>query len=419
MFVRLIQEHELLADKQDPALEQLSLVSWDKPFIDQPWGYYASYFIGAEWVNADKALVVTTKKGMENIDFIKLFTTCFFSNLALQSFSDIYTIDFEARPIYAPSLKGILGPLITLHFIGVLHRIKDLKKGYISHTENLKKVKGHIDMLKNQRKNIMLNRMDRVYCRYDEYTVDIPENRLLKRALSISENVLKNMLVHHADGQYAQQILTKETLRFQKVSDHVLINEVKQIKGHKLFKEYAEAIRLAKLIITKSDFGVNSRSKNQEYIPPFRLDMSLLYEHYVYGLLHEAYGNKIIYQAKGETGYPDFLYRSVSFKAICDTKYIPRYEFSKLDINVVRQLSGYSRDITILKQLGLEDISESSTIPSIPCIIIYPKEGKNDLNPFKGKSLKSLCDLPLKRLSQFYKICVPLPCVCEGIRNNY
>lgn len=411
MVVKLIQEHELLADKQDSDLEQLSLVSWDKPYMDQPWGYYASYFIGAEWINADKALVVTTKKGMENVDFIKLFTTCFFSNLSLRSFSDIYTIDFEASPIYAPSLKGILGPLITLHFIGVLHRIKELKKGYVSHAENLKKVKGHIYMLKNQRKNIMLNRMDRIYCRYDEYTVDIPENRLLKRALSISKIVLKNMLDYHAEGQYLQQILTKEALRFQNVSDHVLISEVKQIKGHKLFKEYSEAIKLAKLIITKSDFGINNCSKNQENIPPFRLDMSLLYEHYVYGLLREAYGNKIIYQAKGETGKPDFLYSSASFKAICDTKYIPRYEFAKLDLNVIRQLSGYSRDIAILRQLGLDDICEDSPIPNIPCIIIYPQVGKGKVNPFEYKSLKALCNLPIKRLSQFYKICVPLPCV--------
>lgn len=411
MSIRLIQEHELLDDKPLPALEHLSLVSWDKPTPDKPWGYYASYCIGAEWINEENALVVTTKKGMEDVDFIQLFATCFFSNLALDSFSEIYTIDFEAPSIHAPSLRGILGPLLTLHFIGTLHRIKELKKGYISHCENLKKVKGHVSMALNERKNVMTKRLDRVYCRYDEYTVDIPENRLLKRALCISQKVLGQLLGHHTDSQYIHQILAKETLRFQNVSDQVQISEVKQIKGHKLFREYAEAIRLAKLLILKSDFGIHRRSEHQEYIPPFRLDMSLLYEHYVYGLLHAAYGDKIIYQAQGETGYPDFLYRSGSFRAILDTKYIPRYEYAKLDIPVVRQLSGYGRDIRILRQLGLDDISEDSPIPNIPCIILYPEEGKGEVNPFSGRSLKSLCHSPIKGLSQFYKISIPLPSV--------
>lgn len=29
----------------------------------EPWGYYASYVIGAEWIDENEALVVTTKRG--------------------------------------------------------------------------------------------------------------------------------------------------------------------------------------------------------------------------------------------------------------------------------------------------------------------------------------------------------------------
>lgn len=93
--------------------------------------------------------------------------------------------------------------------------------------------------------------------------------------------------------------------------------------------------------------------------------MSLLYEHYVYGLLHDAYGDKVLYQVKGRTGYPDFLYKSHDFKAILDTKYIPKYDESYLlDNYVVRQLSGYSRDLPILQKLGYNEIDEES-----PCLM--------------------------------------------------
>ncbi len=81
--------------------------------------------------------------------------------------------------------------------------------------------------------------------------------------------------------------------------------------------------------------------------------MSLLYEHYVYGMLNDAYGNKIQYQFCGKTGKPDFLYCSSSYEAILDTKYIPKYAYNPLDTYVVRQLSGYSRDFLYWKDLDM------------------------------------------------------------------
>ena len=148
------------------------------------WGYFASYKIGAEWVDNEEALIVTAKRGMENIDFLGMFMTCFSSNLALESFSKIYSIDYDKPSINAPSLKGVLSPLIMLHFLGVIGRIKTLKRGYVHHSENLKKVKGYIAILKNERNNILQKRYDRIYCEYDEYSADIPENRLLKKHYS-------------------------------------------------------------------------------------------------------------------------------------------------------------------------------------------------------------------------------------------
>ena len=56
----------------------------------EPWGYYASYVIGAEWIDENEALVVTTKRGMEEIDFLAMFMTCFSSNLSADAFSQIH-----------------------------------------------------------------------------------------------------------------------------------------------------------------------------------------------------------------------------------------------------------------------------------------------------------------------------------------
>ena len=405
----LIQEHECLSIEQNDRYDNLNLVRWDKPMEDAPWGYYASYVIGAEWIDDKNALVVTTKRGMEEIDFLSMFMTCFSSDLSVESFANIYNIDSDAPIIHAPSLKGVLSPLIVLHFLGVVSRLKSLKKGYVHYSENLKKVKGRIQVMKNERKNIASKRFDRVFCNYDEYTVDIAENRLIKKALLFSSQILRTITKNHSIGNRTKLMLSKSLALFENVSDDVQIKEVSLIKGHKLFTEYNEAIRLAKLILLRFDYSISKTSSLDENVTPFSLDMSLLYEHYVYGLLNEAYGDKISYQFKGKTGFPDFLYRSTGFKAILDTKYIPKYENSSLDNNVIRQLSGYSRDIPILRQLGYEDIDEESSIPNVPCIIIYPKEGRDVKNPFANKTLRGLCTTPIRKLARFYKIRIPLP----------
>ncbi len=405
----VIQEHERLSIEQNDKYERLSLVRWDKPMDNSPWGYYASYMIGAEWIDDKKALVVTTKRGMEKIDFLTMFMTCFTSDLSVEAFSEIYNIDSETPSIYAPSLKGVLSPLIVLHFLGVVSRIRSLKKGYVHYSENLKKVKGHIKVMKNERKNIAVKRFDRVFCNYDEYTTDIPENRLIKKALLFSKQILRPIIENHQSGTKAKIMLSRALAMFENVSEDVLIRDVRQIKGHKLFSEYNEAVRLAKLILQRYDYSISKTSLEEENVSPFTLDMSLLYEHYVYGLLHEAYGDRISYQYKGETGKPDFLYCSSGFRAILDTKYIPKYEAAALDKNVIRQLSGYSRDIPILKKLGYTKINEESPVPNVPCIIIYPKEGNDVKNPFKSKKLKDLCKTPIRYLARFYKICIPLP----------
>ena len=350
---------------------------------------------------------------MEKIDFLTMFMTCFTSDLSVEAFSEIYNIDSEAPTIYAPSLKGVLSPLIILHFLGVVSRIKSLKKGYVHYSENLKKVKGHIKVIKNEQKNIAVKRFDRVFCDYDEYTTDIPENRLIKKALLFSKQILRPIIENHQSGTKVKIMLSRALALFENVSEDVQIREVRQIKGHKLFSEYNEAVRLAKLILQRYDYSISKTSMEEENVSPFTLDMSLLYEHYVYGLLHEAYGNKVLYQYKGETGYPDFLYCSNDFKAILDTKYIPKYEAASLDNNVIRQLSGYSRDLPILKKLGYKDIDEESPVPIVPCIIIYPKEGNYIKNPFKNRELKDLCKIHVRQLVKFYKICIPLPVITD------
>lgn len=405
-----IQEHERIENvEKNERYDKLSLVSWTKLPNNDNWGYYASYKNGAEWIDEEESLIVTAKRGMENIDFLGMFMTCFSSDLALERFSEIYSIDYEKPSIKAPSLQGVVSPLIMLHFLGVVGRIKNLKRGYVHHSENLTKVKGHIALLENERKNISQKRYDRIYCEYDEYSADIPENRILKKTLFFVQRMMQQMGDGHKSYDKINLAVRKSLAKFENVGSDVDLKEVSLIKGHKLFKDYAEAIRLAKLILRHFDYSINKVLAKEEKVVPFVLDMSLLYELYVYGLLAEAYQNNITYQFSSLTGFPDFLYRSQSFKAILDTKYIPKYEKQEPETYVIRQLSGYSRDLKILRYLGYDNVAEEAPLPNVPCVIIYPEEGGGVVNPFLNIPLKNLCNRSVNGLALFYKIAIPIP----------
>ncbi len=369
-------------------------------------GYYASYVIGAQWLDEafTKPLVVTTKYGCDRIDFLSMFSKCFNSGIEPEEFAKIYAIDIDKPRIEAPELTSVLSPLIVVHFLSVVQKIvrRGLKRDYINRECNLNKVKGRIMIYKNERTNILKKRYDKVYCNFQEYSANTPENRLLKRALLFSQQILQNSAI--SDSLHSlQQIVNNCLALFSGVDEQIEVWEVKSIKQNKIFKEYSEAIRLAKLILRQYYYNItNITTAENKQCPVFWLDMALLYEHYVLGLLREAYGDQIEYQANGYTGYPDFICHNP--EVVMDTKYIPRFENDDIDVYIVRQLCGYARDKKVFKTKPTENI---------PCVVIYPKEDKA-INPFVEKTIEQLMEKEDDHIWGFYRIAVPLPILQGG-----
>lgn len=373
----------------------------EKAETEEEAGYYTTYVIGAQWFDDEEPLVVTPKAGCSKIDFLQLFSRCLQAGFELEAFSEIYGIDMEQPRIKAPELQSVLSPLIVVHFLSVVRAIVQggLKKDYIQREENLKKVKGHISVLRHERTNVLRKRPDKVFCRYQEYSVDIPENRLLKKALNFVRQLLQT-LPHSESRSSLEHTLNQCLSAFAHVSDEIEVWELKHLKHQKLFRTYSEAIRLAQLILRRYDYSLTKIQSSEEECPVFWLDMPLLYEHYVLGLLREAYGNQIRYQEPGHTGYPDFI--CLDPRLVIDTKYIPSLgSKSKISSDIIRQLAGYARDRKLFKKCPTEHI---------PCLVIYPEEGSEG-NPFRDKPLRKLLYEIEEEKSAwgFYRLAVPLP----------
>lgn len=409
-----VQEHEFI-----PSLERLWGEGMHLPAPEgyERWffrwegsaGYRASYVLGAQWLDQARglSLVVSPKQGCARIDFLQMFGRCLASGIESKALAQIYSLDLEQPRIKAPQLQSVLSPLILAHFLSVIQELlqRGLKRGYVPREENLKKVKGRLAISLNERCNIQRKRLDKFYCRYQEYSEDIPENRILKKALRFAQQVLYTL--ESAGLRPLQEAISRCLSSFARVGDEIEVWELKQFKTQKLYQEYPVAIRLAQTILRLYDYSLTKVTAREELCPVFWLDMSLLYEHYVLGLLREAYGDRIEYQKEGATGCPDFVCYQPPL--VMDTKYKPHLAGGKLDTDIVRQLAGYARDRRLF--------SEAPTVPipcptaPIPCLVIYPTTEEAEPNPFAAHPLEDfLCpEREDKDIWGFYRLAVPLP----------
>ena len=367
--------------------------------------WIASYYIGAAWLVSDELAVVVTPK-VPDIDFIQMFLSALEIDTQKESnyFAQCYGIQFDEPQIETHEELNQLTPLLVLHFISLLERLvkHGLKKDYLLHEENLKaKVKGRILFGKHLKTNVFQQRSDRMYCQYQEYTDDIPENRLLKKALLFSERILDRCDSLKRQSQYPDLQLRLNRLKasFSHISDDIEPYQVQKLSSNKLFKGYKEAIRVAKMILRRFDYSIREASSEQHSTPPFWIDMARLYEMWVLHRLQKLGINPIMFQEAGFYGrqVADFVIREENL--ILDAKYKPKYVEGWVDIDDIRELSGNARDDRLLPNLP-EDYSPR-------CIILYP--GNTDELKPESDILFEQQGQKIPHYRNFYKISVPLP----------
>jgi len=387
----------------------------------------AHYYIGASWLIKEKhALVVMPKV---DVDYISLFMTAMEMNSEKEStyFSNYYHIDFEEPAIKTEALNNVLTPLLILHYLSLLKHLvsRGLKKGYVIKEENLQsKIRGRFLLQKHLMKNVFAKREDRAFCRYQEFTEDIPENRILKKALSFSMRFIscfESFKPHMSDLTPSLSILKAA---FEGVSEDVTIAQVTKINAGKIYRHYEAAIKTAKLILRHFDYSIDNASEKVQQVRPFCIDMPRLYEMYVLSLLRKAYPNRIQFQVKG-SHKTQVDYIKTDEKIIIDAKYKPRYNDGNAGImEDIREISGYARDEKILKALDWKPDVGCINGDYLPkCVIVYPdksakfepEDGCTDVECEEISSFEPAGILKDSRIKQipgfrgFYKIAVPLP----------
>lgn len=371
-----------------------------------------SYFIGVDWIiEKEKAIYVEpklNKNSKEQTDYLKMLFSALKHPEVAKHTDDLFEIKWDKTPIAITQEQDLLSPLLVVQYLRLLKEIvrKGVKKSYYKIENNLyAKVKGKVLVSQTIKQNLVKNKPLHTYCSYDEFGLNSLENRLLKKALVFVQRYLPT-IKNLQNEKYTTEIFNYINPAFEFVSDEVNLHDVKHTKTNVFYKEYEEAIKLAKLILKRFGYNINTTQEKTIKTPPFWIDMSKLFELYVLGLLKDSYGSHTLYggkEAKLSYGLPDYLITKEGVKCIADAKYKTLYnEKGQYDIDNIRQLSAYARDKKVFSKL---DIDEKEIID---CLIIYPLNNQSSNLDFKI-DLKNSIDID--SFVRFKKIGVPIPII--------
>lgn len=361
----------------------------------------ASYYIGLDWIDENNAIYIVPKlnENGKQTDYLGMLFSCLEHPYILRHTDGLYQIKFDQPFIEIEQKQDLLTPLLILQFLQVVRGIvrKGLKKSYYPVVENLHaRVKGKVLVGQTIKQNVLKNRVLTTMCRYEEFGWNGLENRLLKKALLFIHRYLTSIPGLSIDVSEAMNYCLPA---FENVSDQVALREIKYTKTNAFYKEYDEGLRLARLILKRFGYNIQTISPNQKVkVPPFWIDMSKLFELYVLGLLKARFGESVKYHFKRRWNELDYLLVDPDYRMVVDAKYKTRYQDHYL-IEDIRQVSGYARIEEVVKALG--------TAPDkvVDCLIIYPDQGRE----VTGVLPKDLRAERISGFVRFFKCGVRLP----------
>lgn len=367
-----------------------------------------NYFVGVDWLVADQAAIYVEPKLNDEdkqIDFLGMLYNCMAETENLNHIDGLYQIDFDKPWISIPQQRDLLTPILLIQFLKLVERIvrKGLRKSYYRISDNLNsRIKGKILVSKQIKENVVKGKMSKTYCDYQEYGINTYENQFINHVLKfISTFLSKND--NSKKLKELSNILKYCQPAFASVDD-LSINQIEtKTKNNVFFKEYEEAIKIGELILKRLAFNINKTSNGETFTPPFWVDMSKLFELYVFRKLKDKFihPNVVTYHDSYLGGKEtDILIRKEGFKCVIDCKYKPSYEKGCLSLGDKRQLAGYTRMTSVYNKL---DLPKENLIKGV---IIYSHQDCDD-----KINLSELFQNRIDEYVEFYKLGIKLPVV--------
>ena len=372
-----------------------------------PYRFETSYFVGVDWIIENELRIYVKPKLNDNnteVNYVQMLFDILEEPENYNHLDQLCEIDFDKPTIAIEQKQDLLTPLLLIQYINILKKIvqKGLKKSYYTVAKNLNaRVKGKILINETIKKNHFNNKMIFNYCNYSEFGINSIENKILKKALAFSIAAIQNL--KGIDTSKINGLINYIHPAFENVDSEVNIEDLKTVKCNVLFKEYIMALKFAKLILKRYGYNISTVNSIKINTPPFWIDMSKLFELYVFSKLKEQFQkhNEVTYHKKFNYLEPDYIINSKdgNYQMVVDAKYKPQYQNGNISIEDIRQISGYARLENVYDFLNIKEEK------IIDCLVIYSNQNANRKD-FKGDNFKLDKE---KHYKQFFKIGIELP----------
>jgi 5-methylcytosine-specific restriction endonuclease McrBC regulatory subunit McrC len=372
---RTVLEGDWLFFKNDPERLCVSVL----PDNDR-YRIESSYYIGLGWLSKwKKPVYIQPKVNSETnrLNYLVMLSEALKEPENFNHLEDLMDIRFDEPWIAVAGGHQIhLTPFLIAQFLLIVRNIvrKGLKKDYYRVTENLQgKVKGKILVAQQIRQNVVRNKLTNTVCSYQEYGIDTATNRFLKYVLQFVSAHIANLQEPELKNTLQEQLVFNRAA-FQLVKEQQFYS-FEQKELNPLYKEYNIAIHLGNQLLRLLDHNLTKATETLTQYPPHWIDMSKLFELYVFKRLRETFpgSNEVRYHVKTNRQELDFVIHSGNFKAVVDAKYKPRYASGNPSMDDARQLAGYARLNSVYRELGVEENQ------LIPVYVVYPSALKDSV----------------------------------------
>lgn len=396
-------------------------IDWSEHDGKPEFYFQSSYFIGVDWIVENELSIylqpklnriLPEKTEIVEIDYIRMLLDALQEHENFDHLDELCEIDFNKPYISITQKQDLLSPFLIAQFLQLLKQIvrKGLKKSYYTVSENLNaKVKGKVLIIKDIKENKAKGSLIQTRCQFQEFGTNCDENKILKKAYSFSRRVIQQY-EKGMDTKSLQRIIDYIHPVFETISEDIDISKIKSFNPNPIFKEYNQALKLARLILKRFSYNITLTEQETIATPPFWIDMSKLFELYVFKKLRKLIPtqSEVIYHYTSRSKELDFLINSQNrnIQMVVDTKYKPRYRDQSIELADIRQLSAYARLESVYKQLNIPN----NII--IDCLIIYPQ---TEIDAFAIDNFKIN---KVFEYANFYKLGIQLPMAQNNDKKN-
>lgn len=400
-----------------------------KQRYDGDYDCQTNYYIGLDWLEVSKkSIYVEPKMNNQNvmIDHLSMLFEALEEPENINHLEGLCEVDFD-RPMIKIEQKhnDDLTIFLIVEFLQILkHIVKiGLKKQYYFEKNTLKgRIKGKLNISESITNSFNKQTIIDNVCSYQMFGVDHDENRLLKKAYNIAARFLESYTFQQKGLAELKNIVSYIRPVFREVGDELDVNKIKAFKPNPFYKKHEQGIKLAQLILKRLAYNTAFQNDQLVTVPPYWIDMSKLFELYVFKKLREIYPETgaVTYHIRTHRQELDFILNTENeygekVQLIIDAKYKPRYINRGIGMDDARQLSGYTRLANMYKRFDIQP--QYGCYPVIDALIIYPDQLQDSIDrssenivPCKYLQLKKIGILGIDHnYVQFYKLGIQLP----------